>query len=119
MDEWVEEAVCRTVDPELWFPEHTNQEWPAVEICASCPVQRKCIQYSFDHEIEFGVWGGLLASKRVANFVTYKRRSKVDRDKMLDRILSEIDEALDYREQQRQQTAERQAARREAQKESA
>ena len=72
MDEqkdWRTRAACRHIDPELFFPEGTAG--PALEaanrakrICATCPVQARCLNWALDHATAFGIWGGLGESER-------------------------------------------------------
>ncbi len=58
--DWTEQAVCRSTDPELWFPEKGGSVADAKRICASCPVQLECLAYALAvGEVNFGVWGGL------------------------------------------------------------
>jgi WhiB family redox-sensing transcriptional regulator len=62
---WTRSAACAGTDPELFFPASSRQ--PATEakrICAACPVQTECLQYSLANEEEFGVWGGLTEKER-------------------------------------------------------
>jgi hypothetical protein len=62
---WMRSAACANVDAELFFPATSRQ--PATEakqICAACPVQAECLEYSLVNEEEFGVWGGLTEKER-------------------------------------------------------
>lgn len=70
-EEWVEYAVCRSIDPELFFPE-IGQDWRAPQrVCASsCPVRLQCLDAAMRYELgrdraqRFGVAGGLTPKKR-------------------------------------------------------
>lgn len=95
MDEWVEQATCRSVDPEVWFPEIPAHSHQAVALCVQCPVQRQCLKYSFDTRAEFGVWGGMGSVKRTKLLRTYTARSKADRERLIDRLLNEIDDEVE------------------------
>jgi len=65
--EWMEQAVCRTVDPELFTGEETpvNRHISmnkAVAICSTCPVMEQCRDYAMrlaEQGPIHGVWGGL------------------------------------------------------------
>ena len=65
---WVNEAVCPTVDPELFFP---NTSTPLSEIrqiqlvCGGCPVIRECLLDGLQHMSE-GIWGGATVNDRKA-----------------------------------------------------
>lgn len=54
------DAVCRTVDPELFF---TDAE-QAKTICATCPLQQPCATYALTTPDVVGVWGGLTDADR-------------------------------------------------------
>jgi WhiB family redox-sensing transcriptional regulator len=72
MDEtsWLDRARCRGLDPEQFFVRGVTQARPALRICERCVVKDECLQYALDHEIDFGVWGGLTERQRRA----YQRR---------------------------------------------
>lgn len=66
--DWMVEALCAQTDPEVFFPEKgggtgrvTNL---AKTICAGCPVRQQCLDYALDHDIDYGIWGGLSAQRR-------------------------------------------------------
>ena len=61
---WVVFSACRDKDSDLFFPETKADERAAVAICASCPVQRDCLDYAIEADIRFGVWGGLNERQR-------------------------------------------------------
>jgi len=66
--EWMANAACAEVDPDLHFPsgEHgpanMRQIWQAKAVCASCPVMGQCREYGMTEP--HGVWGGLSAGER-------------------------------------------------------
>jgi WhiB family redox-sensing transcriptional regulator len=60
---WVDDAVCRPDQTELFFPSSTgnanrNSKKQAVATCARCPVAEKCFQTAIDNCERVGVWGG-------------------------------------------------------------
>jgi len=62
----MEQAACKEVDADLFFPEGKNkreQEHTAKQICASCPVVTDCLQFAIDNE-QFGIWGGTTEEER-------------------------------------------------------
>lgn len=62
--DWVEDALCAQVDPEIFFPEngHTEYGVKAKRICAKCPVVDACLEYGMS--VEFGIYGGLTGPER-------------------------------------------------------
>lgn len=56
---WTEQALCAQTDPELWFPKKGASITEARKVCAACPVVSECLDYSLEHDMRHGVWGGL------------------------------------------------------------
>jgi WhiB family redox-sensing transcriptional regulator len=62
---WLREAACAAADPDLFFPDDSRSAARAAkEVCAGCPVQPDCLEYSLAAGEEFGVWGGLTEKER-------------------------------------------------------
>jgi len=55
--DWRQEAACRGMDPELWYPTRVqlHRLRQAQAVCAGCPVQRECAGAADGH----GVWAGV------------------------------------------------------------
>ena len=70
--DWQQQAACRALDTEIFFPpvvpEHKQQrearESRAKAICATCPVQEACLDWALRTEEPHGVWGGYSESER-------------------------------------------------------
>lgn len=60
---------CATTDPEIWFPERSNQYLKVMAIakslCHTCPIMYDCAQYAIHTDVE-GVWGGTNEKERKA-----------------------------------------------------
>ena len=56
-------GACMGADPELFFSENIAEINQAREICISCPLMAKCLDYATFAE-EYGVWGGTTAGER-------------------------------------------------------
>lgn len=69
---WEDDAACRTVDPDLFFPmgshgHMTGREIKAAQrVCGGCPVRRECLRYALKNPAKAGpgIWGGLTAQQR-------------------------------------------------------
>jgi WhiB family redox-sensing transcriptional regulator len=77
---WRDSAVCRHVDPDLFFPVGTtgpalHQIDEAKRICGTCPVRAACLDWALAHGTSSGVWGGTTEEERHA-----LRRSLADPD---------------------------------------
>lgn len=60
--------ACLNADPELFFPEGhgrppAKQIDAAKAVCASCPLQEKCLQWALRVN-EWGIWGGTTGDER-------------------------------------------------------
>lgn len=65
IDNAPERTPCES-NPDAWFPEwgYTNMlTRQAVQLCATCPVLRECMEYGLKHE-QHGIWGGLTPPER-------------------------------------------------------
>lgn len=68
--EWMEQAACRDVDPDIFFtPDgeygpRRRQERQAKAVCASCPVLRRCRAHACEVGEPYGIWGGLTERER-------------------------------------------------------
>lgn len=71
--DWMQHAICRDVDPEVFFPTPPNHSgWggrqahirqaavnAAIEVCQPCTVRAECLAYAMQFGIRDGIWGGL------------------------------------------------------------
>lgn len=72
--DWLTEAACRDVDPEVFYPNTFNAsprtvEWltrPARTICSTCPVRDACYDYAARNGEDDGVWGGVFMGDKAA-----------------------------------------------------
>lgn len=69
--EWMDQAACRSHDPELFFPAgNIGKALPklrqALSVCGQCPVRRDCLEFAFRTGQEYGVWGGASEEDRGA-----------------------------------------------------
>jgi WhiB family redox-sensing transcriptional regulator len=67
--DWRNDASCRDVDPDLFFPIGTTgiaieQVDAAKSICASCVVREPCLEFALASNQDAGVWGGLTEDER-------------------------------------------------------
>lgn len=67
--DWRSRAACRSADPELFFPISSSgpalsQVEQAKAICASCQVQRSCLEFALATGGIHGVWGGTTDEER-------------------------------------------------------
>lgn len=61
---WQEEAACRAMDPELFFPTRGAPTREAKEVCFACPVRLECLDAALAGRERFGIWGGLSERER-------------------------------------------------------
>lgn len=64
---WQVRAACRGPQATIFFPpshierkdERLGREREAKAICATCPVERSCLDYALSIREPHGIWGGL------------------------------------------------------------
>lgn len=61
---WFNDAACRGMNPDLFFPELGEAIDEAVSVCAECPVRAECLEYALTENQWAGVWGGLSGRRR-------------------------------------------------------
>ena len=62
------EGACKGHPTHWWFPEDNSRESKvnvvqAIEICSTCAITEKCLQYALENETH-GVWGGMKEVER-------------------------------------------------------
>ena len=64
--DWRKDAACTGIDSDVFFPASEDElaSQKAKDICATCPVQEVCLQYSLSTNQAAGVWGGLDEGER-------------------------------------------------------
>lgn len=62
---WQEDAACRGIEPEIFFPVSDEEAGPAKAICGACDVRRACLIFSFQNKERYGVWGGVTEKERI------------------------------------------------------
>ena len=60
---WRDQAACRDVDADLFFPAGNTGAAvghikAAKAVCRRCPVQAACLRFALETHQEAGVWGG-------------------------------------------------------------
>lgn len=66
IDGWKDQAVCREVDGDLFFPDPGRNDLvrEARRVCSNCPVATSCLQWALDHREDEGVWAGTTPGER-------------------------------------------------------
>jgi WhiB family redox-sensing transcriptional regulator len=63
---WREDANCKSMNPDLFFPGPNTPIDDVVEICFACPVRIACLEHALANGEILGVWGGLTQQERRA-----------------------------------------------------
>jgi WhiB family redox-sensing transcriptional regulator len=72
----MDDAVCATTDPELFFPEKGKSAVDARRICERCPVIDDCLEFAIVNRYWDGIYGGTNGKERQA-MVKARRRKAV------------------------------------------
>ena len=64
---WQEQAACRGMDPELFYPGPGEAQKVRVAraVCRSCPVQERCREFALSLRDPFGIFGGTTPKERL------------------------------------------------------
>lgn len=63
-ENWRDLALCRQVDPEIFFPDKGGSTKEAKRVCANCEVREECLTDALSHDDRFGVRAGLSVRER-------------------------------------------------------
>jgi len=69
---WRTLGVCRSVDPEVFFPAPSEPSDAAVALCRTCDVQGACLAWALEAGDCHGVWGATTARERRAMLVAWR-----------------------------------------------
>jgi WhiB family transcriptional regulator, redox-sensing transcriptional regulator len=71
---WNNQAACRGLDPEIFYPVSEEEAEQAKAVCAQCAVQRACLEHALGSRERDGVWGGATEKER-RRIIRQRRRS--------------------------------------------
>lgn len=83
--DWREDATCRDLDPDLFFPigvtgAAVDQIEHAKSFCRACPSLDPCLEFAITTNQEYGVWGGTTEDER--RILRRQWRAKIRRDRI-------------------------------------
>jgi WhiB family redox-sensing transcriptional regulator len=66
---WIDDALCRQTDPDLWYPTGegrllAQRRDAALATCRKCPVKAECLAHALAHDERYGIWGGQTEEQR-------------------------------------------------------
>lgn len=62
--DWMADAACRGMDPNLFHPHRGQDSRAAKTVCSGCPVRVDCAEYAVTNNQHHGVWGMLSERQR-------------------------------------------------------
>ena len=69
---WRARGLCRSVDPEVFFPAPSEPADAAVALCRTCEVQGACLAWALEVGDCHGVWGATTPRERRAMLVAWR-----------------------------------------------
>lgn len=63
---WQDDALCKEVDSNLFFPEPGGNTNDAVNICGRCDIKARCLAYALENDLREGIWGMTTPNQRKA-----------------------------------------------------
>lgn len=73
--EWVNDAACKGMETDLFFPPVGSNNLQARQVCDACPVLEQCRNYARQNSERHGVWGGESPKERRSGERGISRRS--------------------------------------------
>lgn len=58
-DNWRDDAECKGLDPNLFFPTVGESAAEPKAVCMTCPVRSECREDAIVNHEQHGIWGGL------------------------------------------------------------
>lgn len=55
---WREDAACKGMDVDMFYPERGKNGREAIAVCAGCLVVKECLHFALSNSIKVGVFGG-------------------------------------------------------------
>ncbi len=77
-DAWRTRGLCRTADPETFFPSASEPADAAMALCRSCAVQGPCLAWALRVGDCHGVWGATTPRERRAMLVVWRAGTAED-----------------------------------------
>jgi WhiB family redox-sensing transcriptional regulator len=71
---WRQNAACRGLDPEIFYPGEEEDPSAAKAVCGQCHVQQICLEHALGSRERDGVWGGATEKER-RRIIRQRRRS--------------------------------------------
>lgn len=61
---WMDDALCREVGTDIFFPDTDTHPRTALNICRRCDVEIECLDYALQIGPVAGIWGGTTEKDR-------------------------------------------------------
>lgn len=71
---WRQQAACRGLDPEIFYPVSDEEVEAAKAVCDVCVVRQACLEHALGSRERDGVWGGATEKER-RRIVRQRRRT--------------------------------------------
>jgi WhiB family redox-sensing transcriptional regulator len=71
---WQDEAACKTLPLEMFFPPAEQEADAAKATCSGCTVKEPCLEAALAAGERFGIWGGLTSEERQT--IASRRRAR-------------------------------------------
>ena len=71
---WRSQALCRGLDPEIFYPASDEEADEAKSVCSGCPVRIACLEYALAARERDGIWGGCTERER-RRIIRQRRKS--------------------------------------------
>ena len=71
---WRQQAACRGLDPDVFYPGDDDEADIAKSVCQRCAVRETCLEHALSVREKEGVWGGCTEKER-RRIIRQRRRA--------------------------------------------
>jgi WhiB family redox-sensing transcriptional regulator len=71
---WRQQAACRGLDPQIFYPGTDEEAETAKAVCDVCAVRETCLEYALTVREKEGIWGGCTERER-RRIIRQRRRT--------------------------------------------
>jgi WhiB family redox-sensing transcriptional regulator len=71
---WRQQAACRGLDPQIFYPGTDDEAEMAKAVCGLCAVRETCLEYALTVREKDGIWGGCTERER-RRIIRQRRRT--------------------------------------------
>ena len=56
---WMRAGSCVELETAVFFPSDSTGVLEAIQVCETCVVRERCLEYALEQDVGLGIWGGV------------------------------------------------------------